>query len=228
MTNSWNAGKFLRHPIAVLVLGAVLSGFLVPWISSRLTEQKLRQEARYNTAAEIIQSASAVDIAFNKIYNTVESFHADNVAMLKGTVSGKQRRDFIRERQQELRRNMREAYDEFDGKAWWWYREAEKKAGFLGLTSESEMQRLRDAALAYDRNLVQAAEIYKDLANHFLQPDYDASDSHYGALIGPDRQRVVELYVARQQLVVTMAEIFACPSSHPCAVRPSIGPTPVK
>jgi lipopolysaccharide export LptBFGC system permease protein LptF len=228
MIQTWKVYKCLRHPLVVLVLGAIVGNWLVPWINTRLTEERLRQEARSKTTAEIIQCASAVDIAFNKVYNTLESFHDDNITMLKNldAAKRKERQDFIRGRQRELRNNMQQRYDEFDAKAWWWYREVEKRAAFLGIASTKEMEDLEKLTKEYDSNLVQAAEAYKDLAHTYLSPEYDASDSRYKELISTHRKQYIELYVARQKLVVNMAKIFACPPSRPCMVEPSIGPTP--
>jgi hypothetical protein len=50
--------SWLRHPLTVLIFGSLLSATLIPWISARMNDRQLINDARLQLCRDILQQSA--------------------------------------------------------------------------------------------------------------------------------------------------------------------------
>src|SRR5262245_49945760 len=69
-----------RHPITILLVGAIISSLLIPSISHVIAERRENDLARRQKAAEILKAASKIDRQVHLIATAFENFEQDVTA----------------------------------------------------------------------------------------------------------------------------------------------------
>lgn len=192
----------MRHPLTVLTVGAVVSTFLLPAISSRVNREKLLREQKLSVAMEIIKNNMETSRRLNKIDTTLELFQKDN--------SGPAARflDFKLE-QKELRGKIDQSYLEFDSQAWWWSSQIYVEAKVVNIVSSDDLGKLATISAEYDKNLDASTQVLSDLWNSFLREDYRPTDPRNTKSMNETRQKLAQLESERSQLVMDAVKIFA-------------------
>jgi hypothetical protein len=194
--------RFLRHPLAVLLIGTALSTLLIPRFSERIDRAKLVQEGRLKKSMEIIADNKETERNLNRLLTTLEIFHKDN----SGPAA---RLSNYKKEQKELRRIMVDRYLEFDAQAWWWYSNIYVEARILGIASPQELIRLNQLSDLYGQNLKTSTAVIDDLWNAYLRETYNPSDRRNAELMSLTRNRLDKLNHKRSVLVMQSAQIFA-------------------
>jgi hypothetical protein len=195
-------GTLLRHPltitIATLLIGSVLTSFIVPW----LTYSRTLKEKRLEKALELLAYNAEVNQRLNTLVTTLEIFHKDNSGVAARFVNYK-------EEQRTLRRVMMERYLEFDSVAWWRLGRVSAEADILRLTSPEEAKRIAELTEAYGSNLKKSTETLNQLWDRFLREEYRPDDKANDAAMAETRRRLRTLRDSRDKFISDIAREFA-------------------
>jgi hypothetical protein len=189
-----------RHPLVVLILGTVLSCWLIPWISSRANNKRLQQEKRVNKAIDILGQSLIDEERLNLIQTAFETFQ-------KHCTSDP---DNCKRDQQELRQNYDKLYSEFDQHAWWWYRDLDVQARLLHLPpgSTDKILRLRES---YKNSLLHSVHQIAELGPRFLARDYRLDDPNNTEAIKQARAALSSDVIVRSGISSELAGTFMLP-----------------
>ena len=189
-----------RHPLVVLIIGTVLSCWLIPGISSRANNKRLQQEKMINEATDILNESLVDEERLNSMQTAFELFYKQSIS---DPVSRK--RD-----QQELKRYYERTYLEFDQHAWWWHRDLEVQANLLHLPPGSIDKILR-LHTGYKKSLSVSAHRIEVLAKRFLAKDYRPDDPSYAETLKHARAGLSKDVIARSGISGELARLFALP-----------------
>ena len=67
--------EILRHPLALLIIGATITSLLVPYLNSRVNRNELLQEAKLKKASEIREHVIEFNSELNALETMLELFH---------------------------------------------------------------------------------------------------------------------------------------------------------
>ena len=71
---------FLRHPLTLSIIGALLGSLLIPWVAGRANKQAVLAETRVKQAIEIMATSNSVNVMLNKLKTGFESFEKDSLS----------------------------------------------------------------------------------------------------------------------------------------------------
>ena len=164
--------EILKHPLALLVIGATITSLLVPYLNAKVNRNEILQEARLKKAIEIGEHNTEFNSKFNTLKTILESFHRRSVRLqLKPSE--------FREAQSKFLDEFSRRYLDLDEKAWWWYPALQREASVLRLTSRSELQTLDTELKEYGDNLNKSFDILRPLWQALTSSDYNPNDKEY-------------------------------------------------
>ena len=193
--------SFIRHPLTVLVVGAVVTSILVPILSDRVNREKLLRERRLNIAMEIIKDNVETNRRLNSMVTALELFQKDNSGPSARVVD-------YRAEQKELRGKIDQAYLEFDSQAWWWYSEIYSEAVVVNIISSRDLNELSRIRHEYGENLGESTRTLDGLWNPFLRDTYKPNAPRNTQLMETTRNKLQDLNNKRSQLVMDAVKIF--------------------
>jgi hypothetical protein len=155
--------RFLRHPLTLSIVGAMLGSLLIPWVAGRSNKQAVLAETRIKQAVEIMTTANSVNVMLNKLKTEFESFEKDSLS----TAS----QEDYRKRRDELRQRIYTLYAEFNSVGWWWTWNAYNQARILRLIRPPALERFRADIMKYDTNLQQTVHLLSEPWHTYLSDD---------------------------------------------------------
>jgi len=158
-----------KHPFVLLVVGAIITSLLVPYLNSKVTRSQLLQEAKLKKAIEIGDHNMEFNSKFNALKTMLESFHNRSVRLQLPPSE-------FRATHSRFVDDFYRRYVELDEKAWWWYPALEREASVLHLLSDTERQTLSTECKIYHDNLIASFEVLKPLWVALTSHDYNPTD----------------------------------------------------
>jgi hypothetical protein len=197
-----------KHPFVLLVLGAIITSLLIPYLNSKVTRSQLLQEARLKKATEIGDRNMEFSSKFNALKTMLESFHRRSVRLRLPPSE-------FKETHSRFVDDFYKRYLELDEKAWWWYPAVEREASVLHLVSETEQQTLSTDCKAYGDNLNESFNILRPLWQAMTSNDYNPSDKNSAEkvekIIKEANDQLPKLFQARNDLMERIARHFSAP-----------------
>jgi hypothetical protein len=190
--------ELLRHPVVVLLLGALASAILVPKLSYWV---KLK-DTRLQKALILIKTATTVDRHLNALLTTLELFQKDS----SGPAA---RLSDYRQEQHELRKTMMTLYLQFDRVAWWWYDNVYTEAVLLGIVARTQLSRMHTLIESYEANLIRTTEEINVLWARFLREDYNPVANENILAMRRVRATATVLEKQRRTIIRELATILA-------------------
>jgi hypothetical protein len=193
---STKLGKLLSHPLFILVAGTVLGSLIIPWITGIAAGRQLQREAQQKTALEGLEQGFEVDRRFNAVETAVESFHKRQ----------DQTGSVLAAEQPAVRTQIGDLYQQFNGTAWWWFRQEFHKAKVLDLLSEARLRSLEDLDECYGFNLLSSTAELSRLETLVLADRRSPASADEASAI---HQRLDELTSERDEYLQEMAHLVA-------------------
>ncbi|HEX8131454.1 MAG TPA: hypothetical protein VF527_20305 [Pyrinomonadaceae bacterium] len=195
----------LRHPLTLLIIGSVLSYFLIPYISSISNKRQLLQEARLKKASEIVHTTTMLASQLNIIRSRLGEFHKDNIN-LRPTPSE------LKQKQDKLADDIKARYSEFDKVAYWWDKDFYQDAIILEIIPPSGSKQLSDDLQAYNKNLVETGNAIFEFRDACISSDYDFEKEGNVTQIKKQMDGKLEkLYYEREKLVSNLVKDVTAP-----------------
>jgi hypothetical protein len=189
-----------KHPLTVLLVGAILSYLLVPWISEKSAHKRLLQEQRVNKACDILKQGLIDDEQLNSIQTAFKIFNKEAVSDPKSYKTA----------QAELKSSFAKLYFEFDQHGWWWDNDLAVQSKLLELPSGSKSA-IEELHYAYKNNLLEAARQLDLLRAQFFAKDYKPGDPHNAEVIAATNKAMTDLATARGAITSQLAYMFMPP-----------------
>lgn len=140
------ADAVFRHPLFVLLIGAIATSTLLPAINARATRKRVAEELRIQKSIEVLQSNGEANRRLNLVLNELEAFYKDHEAAPEPAERA------------ELGRRVQELYRDFDASAWWWLPEKYGESILLRLLPAERDRDARQLIDEYNANLVQSTQ----------------------------------------------------------------------
>ncbi|MBZ5726685.1 MAG: hypothetical protein LAP87_17005 [Acidobacteriia bacterium] len=190
----------LRHPLTIVFCGSVLSAILVPWISARMNDRKLLNDARLQLCIDILKNSTQNDQMLNSMNTSVNMFlKAQALASTSAAVREK-------ERAQE-RAKIDEQYHEFDKVAWWWYPRLPTEAKLLRIPFDATY--LKDQINQYNAALVAATVVLNGLWDQCVRRDCKAGGAGTKSMLQDAAERLKALQTERDSITGRLVHLFA-------------------
>lgn len=188
-----------RHPLVVLAASVVLGSLAVPLIRSFIDRQEREAQERHDRAIAILDSANAVERDLNTLMTEFEHFFKTERFQETGFNAKETWTDF--------RRSVWGHYQDFDQRAWWWWRDELQRISVLGLVKDESLERMYSTCEEYNRSLVQSAQALDPLWALVASP---SSDSRAGDVtlqaVGDARIQLADHAEDRRQLISRLIE----------------------
>ena len=136
--------KLLKHPLFILLLGALISSIIIPAISSAIQSKSLLRQKESEIAIEVFNQNAKVNRYANALRTMMESYAKDNYYR-----SNYELQDI----KSEFRKDLYKTYENFNSHSWWWMEEVITKVKILKLVSELELQQLYELSESYNSEL---------------------------------------------------------------------------
>ena len=162
-------GEVLRHPFVLLLIGALTTSLLVPYLNSKVNRNQLLREARLKKAIEIGNHNTEFNSRFNALKTMLESFHNQNVRLRLEPAE-------LRQAQLKFRDDFTKRYLDLDEIAWWWHPDIEREASVLGLIPSDELQELDRDLKEYGNNVNKSFNVLRPLWQELTSRDYNPND----------------------------------------------------
>jgi|ERR1039458_2920483 hypothetical protein len=191
---------WLRHPVTVLVFGSFLSATVIPWISARMNDRQLINDARLQLCKDILQKSIQSDQMINSMNTSVNMFlKAQSFA----------RSAAMAEREQEAERSkIDEQYHEFDKMAWWWYPSLPTEAKLLRIEVKSPRE-VADLLDLYHKELEAATEVLNGIWDRCVRQTCKASDPAIQDMLHEANGKLRTLQTERYTVTGKLVLLFA-------------------
>ena len=194
--------RLLEHPLLLLLIGTILTTWLVPVISARVDRKKLIQEKSQEEATKIIQDSQDVNRALNGMQVTLEFFYKNN---RQGPF---QKARHYAAAQQKTLADLQDQYKAFDKLAWWWPRDIRWEASFLDFMSEDKLKQIQADGDAYTANLSECMDILDRLWDDLLRKPFDPRNPSLQAEVKETRDKLDKLQAERSDLTSQFVHVF--------------------
>jgi hypothetical protein len=138
-----------RHPLVVLVVGAIITSILIPIVTHFVTQWNATYMARRTKAVEVLKEANLVNQRLNLIQTALENFEHD---VLPYSVSPDNPEEF-RSEQKELRKQIESLYADFNTSAWFVFRDLSAEASILRILPADRIEKFNKLIDEYNMNL---------------------------------------------------------------------------
>jgi len=133
----------------VLVIGALVSSVLVPWISDKVEKGRIVRQRKHDLALEVVRKSQQDAIRLNGMDTILRDYYRTKLAASR---TGHQ--------SDELRTtadDFEKAYRDFNATAWYWEWDIANQLDVDGLLQYSSLKGYKDLATTYSELLNQAA-----------------------------------------------------------------------
>jgi len=155
--------RFLRHPLTLSIIGALLGSLLIPWVAGRANKQAVLAETRVKQAIDMMTTSNSVNVMLNKLKTEFESFEKDSLS----TASPE---EYLK-RRDELRERIYPLYADFNSVGWWWTWNAYNQARILRLIGPTALEQMKADIMKYDSNLQQTVHLLDGPWHAYLSDD---------------------------------------------------------
>ncbi|MEO8595614.1 MAG: hypothetical protein ABI759_20010 [Candidatus Solibacter sp.] len=187
----------LKHPILILLIGSAMSAFVVPWLSARINDRRLLEEARLQQCRNILASGSETDRKLNTLLVTMEMFVKDNASL-----------PAIPEQERaHMRTELSQLYRDFDSQAWWWFSRLSTENKLLRIDYNS--QALSAITQRYQDNVIAATNAIDKLWTLCVRKTVKPSDPILRDTATASRTELSRLQLERQSLIGQLVYLFA-------------------
>ena len=194
----WAALKLpILFGIPVIATG-LLTGWLVPHLTDRLNRQRVVADARLRIAREVVQEGTSVESQIGNFQTIFELFYKDSLRMTP--------KEF-RIMQDEMRKELTVRYLNFEGRAWWWFRQVEWEANFpepLDARKQEELETLCDKYLRLLNETTSSLDI---LWSGLLRTTTDRDK--YGESVSAQSKILGDLGEERRKVLGALSNVFA-------------------
>lgn len=193
--------RWSKHPLLLLVLGSLISVYLIPQIISWADEKKELREARLKLASEFSDRNTEFNSKNNALATLMWQFQTQASLDPEG-LNGYQdqfRKDYLARRM---------ALDEM---AWWWYRNLETRTKSLTLSAE-ESNQLHEDLEAYADSVAKTIDALRPLSDYLRSNKFcvDAScNTNYEKLYKKMSDEKANQHYFRRDLVVRIYRLLA-------------------
>lgn len=138
-----------RHPLVVLLVGAIITSILIPILTHFVTQLNAAETARRTKAVEVLKQANLVNQRLNLIQTAIENFEHD---VLPYSLSPYDPEEF-RSEQKELRKQIESLYADFNTSAWFVFRDLSAEASILRILPSDRVEKFNKLVDEYNMNL---------------------------------------------------------------------------
>jgi hypothetical protein len=192
------------HPIVVLLCGVSLSALLgtlvIPYVSGRISDQKLLQEERAKEAVQIIEEINLVDHHLQSMQSTYEDF-ATNTRGSKKEIWAAQK---------QLRGTLTDEERVFNDHAWYWYQTLDIRSVLLKLPDKNR-RKLQSLLGQYHKNLEDSTKALEPVRKALLSKGYKSDDRDTWLLLKASQHHLLELGQSRDDMAGQLALLFFQP-----------------
>jgi hypothetical protein len=201
-----NATKALKHPLFLLIVGAIITSLLIPYLNDQFSRNRVRQETSLKKVLEIGLHNTEFISELNTLKTMMKSFHSQNVRM-------QLQPDELKEAQKNFRKDFNTRYLALDEKAWYWYWDLGREADVLDLISPKELQVLNADLNEYGANVTKSVEAMRPLWRALTSHEYNPNDKEYreefDKKVSAVEAELSPLFETRKELVERISKHFA-------------------
>lgn len=193
--------KIASHPLILVIIAAILSAWLIPWIHFKSERRRVLFEKRLDKAIDITKNHQEVTARLNALQSALEMFQKDNLVTNLSAAR-------LEEEKNKLRERMNMLYLEFDNKAWFWYWNLIRNAKIVGVFKTGEIEYLKKQMLAYEDNLVKSLEPLRQFWIECLKAGYDPSNPMILKCMKQSRQMLHNTMLERNKIIDSVIDII--------------------
>jgi hypothetical protein len=201
-----NVTEALKHPLFLLIVGALMTSLLIPYLNDQFSRNRVRQETSLKKVLEIGLHNTEFNSELNTLKTMMQSFHNQNVRL-------QLQPDELREAQKNFRKDFNTRYLALDEKAWYWYWDLGREAEVLNLISPNELKMLDADLNEYGANVTKSVEAMRPLWRALTSHDYNPNDKEYRAkfdkMLDDVNVELSPLFEIRKRLVESISKHFA-------------------
>jgi hypothetical protein len=187
----------LAHPITVVAVSSLLSALLIPWISARMNDRRLINDARLQECLSILKNTSEADQRLNTLVTTMEIFLKDSASI----------GEITRQDRQQIRTELARQYQDFDRQVWWWWSRLPTEARLLRIVVDTkDLNKIVDE---YQTNIRQSTKALDGLWNECLRKDLRPNVAFTRTEASPARLEISRLQGKRLALTGRLVSLFA-------------------
>jgi len=193
-------GNFIGN-FFILILGAVLTYFIIPPILDIANKNKYTYEKRIKKSIEIINHNRQVNQKLNMLQTALELFHKDQRSIIEKNYNYCQS-------QKEMKIKINALYLDFESVAWYWYWTIYEEAKIIEELNKKELDELNNLLEKYDSNIVKSTEILSIFWDMCLRKEYKPKDTSIDTTMSKTRKELKKLYLSRDLLIRNILKIF--------------------
>jgi hypothetical protein len=195
--------RWSKHPLLVLLLGSLISVYLIPQIISWADEKKALREARVKLGSEFSDRNTEFNSKNNALATLMWQFHTQ--ASLDP--------DGLKGYQDQFRKEYLARRMALDEMAWWWYRNLETRAKSLNLTAEESNQLQLDLE-SYAGSVEKTIRALNELSDYLRSNKFCVAatcDRQYEKLYKKMSDEKASQHYFRRDLVIRIYRLLAKP-----------------
>lgn len=197
---------FLKHPMFLLVMGSVLTYFIVPAVTARINQGKAINELKLKRASEISVNSIEFEGKINVLRAVLETFHDNQVDFKLNSVE-------FHVAQMELVRVFNERRFALSEKEWWWLRNLQRDAAIHNLVAPEKQNQFNADVEQYIKNVGAAHDAMRPLWKALKDPGYRPGDETTEKKIAEMRTKMAGdmdgLLGERTSIVDRISRLFA-------------------
>jgi hypothetical protein len=201
-----NLTEALKHPLFLLIVGALITSLLIPYLNDQFNRTRVRQETSLRKVLEIGLHNTEFNSELNTLKTMMQSFHSQNVRL-------QLQPDELKEAQRNFRDDFNARYLALDEKAWYWYWDLGREAEVLNLISPNKLQMLDADLNKYGANVTKSIEAMRPLWRALTSHDYNPNDKEYrekfDKMLNEVNVELSPLFETRKALVESISKHFA-------------------
>lgn len=181
--------KFFRHPITLLIIGSIITYFLIPWIHERVSKNENERREKLEIASRFIRQNMEMNQDFNSLLTSLELFHKYSSP------------EHLVEDKNKLRMASKEMYLKIDKNVWWWHWNLYEEAKLNKLIPESEQKYVENSLVKYTDSWSQIMGSLEKLWKACLDENYKQEDNNIDTLMNKTRKLSEDTRLARDSLI---------------------------
>lgn len=180
---------FFRHPLILLIVGSVITSYLLPWILSEAAKNESNRKEKLVLAFKFLNKNSEVNKNFNSLLVALSLFHKYSTP------------EYVHEEQKELRKNSKDLYQRFNTDAWSWHWNLYEEAKIWNLLPKSDDLYITKVLMRYTHNWRTVMNKLSNFWDACLNPNYRCRDPKVTNLMNETRQEYNISFAARDSVI---------------------------
>ena len=170
--------NFFRHPVILLLIGSVITSYLLPLILSEAARQESDRKEKLSIAFKFLNRNAEMNQNFNSLLVSLELFHKYSSPK------------YLDEEQKELRKTSKELYMKFNANAWEWHWDLYEEAKIWKLLPESEDKYVKSALTRYTKGWTNVLKKLSNFWDTCLDDNYKVRDTSVTRLMNETREEL--------------------------------------